>query len=79
MKMGTHFKKAIFEDHVQVGLVGWAQKARKGSKTTPAANPNKGTTIQLGKVVRSSDNAKEEIRPAGAAAAAAAAGAGENV
>ncbi|KAK7819579.1 mlo-like protein 1 [Quercus suber] len=28
-QMGTSFKKAIFDEHVQVGLVGWAQKARK--------------------------------------------------
>lgn len=27
--MGTHFKKSIFDDHVQVGLVGWAQKVKK--------------------------------------------------
>ena len=29
MKMGTSFKKAIFDEHVQESLVGWAQKARK--------------------------------------------------
>ncbi|KAL3616265.1 MLO-like protein 1 [Castilleja foliolosa] len=28
-RMGTHFKKSIFDEHVQVGLVGWAQKAKK--------------------------------------------------
>ncbi|KAL3649230.1 MLO-like protein 1 [Castilleja foliolosa] len=28
-QMGTHFKKSIFDEHVQVGLVGWAQKAKK--------------------------------------------------
>ncbi|XP_050363358.1 MLO-like protein 1 [Argentina anserina] len=28
-QMGSSFKKAIFEDHVQVGLVGWAQKVKK--------------------------------------------------
>lgn len=72
--MGTHFKKAIFDEHVQVGLVGWAQKARKGLKT-PAAN--RGTsTIQLGKIVGSDNNAKEEIL--GPTSAAAAAAAGEN-
>lgn len=27
--MGTHFKKAIFDEHVQVGLVGWAERVRK--------------------------------------------------
>ncbi|KAI4368270.1 hypothetical protein MLD38_016845 [Melastoma candidum] len=28
-QMGSSFKKAIFEEHVQEGLVGWAQKARR--------------------------------------------------
>ena len=27
--MGTFFKKEIFDEHVQQGLVGWAQKAKK--------------------------------------------------
>lgn len=31
MKMGTNFKKSIFDDHVQAGLIGWAQKV-KGKK-----------------------------------------------
>ncbi|KAL8170273.1 hypothetical protein V2J09_022077 [Rumex salicifolius] len=29
MKMGSNFKRAIFDEHVQVGLIGWAQKAKK--------------------------------------------------
>ncbi|KAB1218199.1 MLO-like protein 1 [Morella rubra] len=28
--MGTSFKKAIFEEHIQEGLVGWARAAKKG-------------------------------------------------
>ncbi|OAY76249.1 MLO-like protein 1 [Ananas comosus] len=28
-QMGSTFKKAIFDEHVQEGLVGWAQKAKK--------------------------------------------------
>ncbi|KAK4436645.1 MLO-like protein 1 [Sesamum alatum] len=28
-QMGSSFNKAIFDDHIQVGLVGWAQKAKK--------------------------------------------------
>ncbi|KAF3329388.1 MLO-like protein 1 [Carex littledalei] len=28
-QMGSYFKKEIFEDHVQQGLVGWAQKVKK--------------------------------------------------
>ncbi|XP_042015093.1 MLO-like protein 1 [Salvia splendens] len=30
-QMGTNFKKSIFDDHVQAGLIGWAQKV-KGKK-----------------------------------------------
>jgi len=29
MKMGTTYKKAIFDEHVQVGLIGWAEKVKK--------------------------------------------------
>lgn len=38
VKMGTSFKKAIFDDNVSEGLVNWAQKARrrKGKNTTIA-------------------------------------------
>ncbi|GAB2220690.1 hypothetical protein Droror1_Dr00008357 [Drosera rotundifolia] len=28
-QMGSNFKKAIFDEHVQAGLIGWAQKAKK--------------------------------------------------
>ncbi|GAB2212032.1 hypothetical protein Droror1_Dr00025376 [Drosera rotundifolia] len=28
-QMGSSFKKAIFDEHVQAGLLGWAQKAKK--------------------------------------------------
>ncbi|PRQ26325.1 hypothetical protein RchiOBHm_Chr6g0293391 [Rosa chinensis] len=36
-QMGSSFKKAIFDDHVQVGLVGWAQKVKK-KKAAAAAD-----------------------------------------
>lgn len=29
MKMGTSFKKAIFDEHVQERLVGWAESVKK--------------------------------------------------
>ena len=39
--MGTSFKKEIFEEHVQVGLIGWAEKVKKrkglGSPLRPKA------------------------------------------
>ncbi|KAK3030885.1 hypothetical protein RJ639_037235 [Escallonia herrerae] len=37
-QMGSTFKKAIFEEHIQEGLVGWAQKARDRGLRRPAAN-----------------------------------------
>lgn len=35
--MGSSFNIAIFEDHIQVGLVGWAKKAKKGLKKVSAS------------------------------------------
>ncbi|PIA32152.1 hypothetical protein AQUCO_04500030v1 [Aquilegia coerulea] len=57
-QMGSSFKKAIFEEHVQVGLVGWAQKARKkGLREGDNASSHTGSStigIQLGKMGRKS-------------------------
>lgn len=36
-QMGSNFKKAIFEENVQVGLVGWAQKVKNKRDLKPAA------------------------------------------
>ncbi|KAM0925927.1 hypothetical protein ACQ4PT_003814 [Festuca glaucescens] len=33
-QMGTFFKKEIFDEHVQQGLVGWAQKAKRRTEST---------------------------------------------
>ncbi|KAG8371617.1 hypothetical protein BUALT_Bualt13G0106900 [Buddleja alternifolia] len=52
-QMGTNFKKSIFEEHVQVGLVGWAQKAKnKGLKAaldggSTQGGSNEGSTLGL--------------------------------
>lgn len=42
--MGTNFKKSIFDDHVQVGLVGWAQKVKrkKGLKAALGGGSSQG-------------------------------------
>ncbi|XVE62438.1 hypothetical protein DITRI_Ditri06bG0118300 [Diplodiscus trichospermus] len=69
-QMGSSFKKAIFEEHVQVGLVGWAQKAKKkkGLKASEgAAQANREehpsvAGIQMGGVLRKA-SAPEEIHP----------------
>ncbi|KAK0608823.1 hypothetical protein LWI29_036569 [Acer saccharum] len=54
MKMGTSFKKAIFDEHIQDGLVGWARMAKR-NKTKNAANgsshkQDSSAVIQLVKV-----------------------------
>ncbi|XP_023513455.1 MLO-like protein 1 [Cucurbita pepo subsp. pepo] len=71
-QMGSSFKKAIFEDHVQVGLVGWAQKVkkRKGLKAAATDGSSHGSKeagssvgIQLGNVLRKASTAPTEIKP----------------
>lgn len=44
--MGTHFKKSIFDEHVRVGLLGWAQKAKqkKGLKGAVAGSNQRNST-----------------------------------
>lgn len=51
--MGTKFKKAIFDEGIRSGLIGWAQKAKKrkasgvdGSGSTSGSSVG----VQLGKV-----------------------------
>ncbi|XP_041000107.1 MLO-like protein 1 isoform X1 [Juglans microcarpa x Juglans regia] len=70
-QMGSNFKKSIFDEHVQAGLVGWAQKVKK-KKGLKAANNDSGqgsshesTTvgIQMGAVFRKAST-PEEIQPA---------------
>lgn len=40
MKMGSDFKKSIFDEHIQVGLVGWAQKVKRKNVLKAAAAAN---------------------------------------
>ncbi|TYK24515.1 MLO-like protein 1 [Cucumis melo var. makuwa] len=69
-QMGSSFKKAIFDEHVQVGLVGWAQKVKKRKGLRAAADGSSqgvkegGSTvgIQLGNVMRKA-SAPQEIKP----------------
>ncbi|MBA0728424.1 hypothetical protein Golax_001325 [Gossypium laxum] len=69
-QMGSSFKKAIFDEHVQVGLVGWAQKVKKkkgvkaatGSAAQENSEPNPSVAIQMGRVLRNA-SAPEEIHP----------------
>ncbi|XP_022743467.1 MLO-like protein 1 [Durio zibethinus] len=69
-QMGSSFKKAIFDEHIQAGLVGWAQKAKKKNAlkaaTEDAAPASTGqcpsVAIQMGRALRNA-SAPEEIRP----------------
>ncbi|CAN4093289.1 unnamed protein product [Withania somnifera] len=52
-QMGTHFKKSIFDEHIQAGLLGWASKAKmkRGLKAaTDVSNQgssSEGSTVGL--------------------------------
>lgn len=56
MKMGSSFNKAIFEDHIQAKITGWANKAKinrknvdGGNKKTPSPpSPAPESTIDQG-------------------------------
>ncbi|XP_057509840.1 MLO-like protein 1 [Actinidia eriantha] len=72
-QMGSSFKKAIFDEHVQVGLVGWAQKVKRknllkaavsnGSAEGSSTNGSSTPGIQLGRIARTES---VEITPTGA-------------
>lgn len=50
LQMGTHFKKSIFDEPIQVGLLGWALKAKmkRGLKAaTDAGTSTEGSTVRL--------------------------------
>ncbi|TXG72956.1 hypothetical protein EZV62_001535 [Acer yangbiense] len=63
-QMGTSFKKAIFDEHIQDGLVGWARLAKR-NKTKNAANgsshkQDSSAVIQLVKVAEKQSEIEEE-------------------
>ncbi|XP_027904814.1 MLO-like protein 1 [Vigna unguiculata] len=56
-QMGTHYKRAIFNEHLQHNIVGWAQKAKKRKELKADGRPGQGssqesgnTGIQLGSI-----------------------------
>ena len=49
--MGSSFKRAIFEEHIQEGLVGWARTAKKNKGLRKAAN---GSTTTQGSTTHAS-------------------------
>ncbi|KAI6702964.1 hypothetical protein NL676_012100 [Syzygium grande] len=73
-QMGTSFKKAIFEEHLQVGLVNWARNAKRKKGLRAAAGDGSGSGqasshdgstvgVQLGRVFRKA-SAPEETQSA---------------
>ncbi|CAJ1948684.1 unnamed protein product [Sphenostylis stenocarpa] len=65
-QMGTHFKKAIFDEQVQARLVGWAQKAKKkGLKgengQSVQGGSHDGAGIQLGSVFRRASAPEDNV------------------
>ncbi|XP_015577753.2 MLO-like protein 1 isoform X1 [Ricinus communis] len=64
-QMGSSFKKAIFDEHVQAGLVGWAQKAKRKKKASTdgsnQASSHEGSIlgIQLGRIGRNASTPEE--------------------
>ncbi|GAB2298190.1 hypothetical protein Dimus_032262 [Dionaea muscipula] len=68
MQMGSNFKKVIFDEHVQAGLRGWAQKARQrkgGLKTASTVSGNSdGSTAGIQLVPRArKETSNDEIQP----------------
>ncbi|KAA8532194.1 hypothetical protein F0562_006664 [Nyssa sinensis] len=49
-QMGSSFKRAIFEEYIQEGLIGWAQKARKNKDLRKAGNEASPAAVQLANV-----------------------------
>ncbi|OMO66856.1 Mlo-related protein [Corchorus capsularis] len=43
-QMGSSYKKAIFEEHIREGLVGWARKAKKNNKGTAFKRSSNGSS-----------------------------------
>ena len=51
-QMGSNFKKAIFDEDIRLGLVGWAKKAKRRKASIDASSSGTGSDVgvQLGKV-----------------------------
>ncbi|CAI8611519.1 unnamed protein product [Vicia faba] len=66
-QMGTHYKRAIFNEHVQVGLVGWAEKVKKKkalkAESQGSSHDHEGSStsagIQLGSVFQKKASAPD--------------------
>lgn len=73
MKMGSNFKKAIFDEHVQAGILGWRDKVKKkkalkdavnGSTASGTSTEGPTTRIQMARLIQKENgNAGSEIQP----------------
>lgn len=65
MKMGSSFKRAIFDEHVQAGLIGWAQKVKRKKGLKPRTDGSSHTSsqgsggIQLGRLAKRASTPEE--------------------
>lgn len=48
--MGTNYKRAIFNEHLQQNIVGWAQKAKKKKERKAESHPGQGSSHESGGV-----------------------------
>ena len=60
--MGSSYKKAIFEEHIHEGLVGWARMAKKNKGLRKAAN---GSTTTTTTTPGSTTHASSQMNPKG--------------
>ncbi|XP_074281287.1 MLO-like protein 1 [Silene latifolia] len=58
-QMGSCFNKAIFDDHIQEGLIDWAHKAKKTTSTAPAVRVL-AKRIRSMPILRSKDNGSSQ-------------------
>ncbi|XP_021762740.1 MLO-like protein 1 [Chenopodium quinoa] len=70
-QMGSNFKKAIFDEHVQAGILGWREKVKKkkglkgsvnGSTTGETSTEGSATRIQMARLFQK-DKEGNEIQP----------------
>ncbi|XP_059445974.1 MLO-like protein 1 isoform X2 [Corylus avellana] len=63
-QMGTSFKKDIFEEHIQEGIVGWAQQAKKNKrKAANGSTTHHGSTTTISTHHGSSQVDQKETAP----------------
>ena len=59
--MGSSFKRAIFEEHIQEGLVGWAKQAKKKTVLRKAADESSHNDANQEIEAEQEINANQEI------------------